>query len=96
MLSKRDLGAEVAAQSAASSTAACKLKATPKHKVPKQTAPEPDIEQIRDFLDEAELDSVIFIKASDQLCDETVASKDTDKRSGQNSRQLPRRWNSHV
>ncbi len=81
MFSKRDLGAEVAAQSAASSTAACKLKATPKHKVPKQTAPEPDIEQIRDFLDEAyhrELDPVIVIKASDQLCDEIVASKDTD------------------
>ena len=82
MFAKRDLGAEVAAQKAASSSASCKLRATPKHKVPKLTASEPDdIEQIRESLDEAfhrELDPVIVIKASDQLCDEIVASKDAE------------------
>ena len=82
MFAKRDLGAEVAALEAASSSATGRLMATAKHKVPKLTSPEPDdMERIRESLDEAfhrELDPVIVIKASDQLCDEIVASKDAE------------------
>ena len=81
MFAKRDLGAEVAALEAASSSTG-RLMATAKHKVPKLTSPEPDdMERIRESLDEAfhrELDPVIVIKASDQLCDEIVASKDAE------------------